>query len=280
MTREDVLYISDMDGTLLRGDATLSPASREKLKRMLGEGLRFTVATARSHHSALQILEGVPLNLPLIANNGLTLVAPDGRVIDRALLTPHESRLMIEAYLEAGLLPLAMVMEADGSQRVYHPPARDEYQRQYLAGRSSDSRLRETGDLYEVVEMPVVSINAKQTFAIMNPLCEKFRQAGIGCHFSEDIYTPGLWWLETGNAAGSKAARALQLKELTGAKRLVCFGDNLNDLSMMEAADVALTVDEGKAQVKALAKYVIGSHERDAVVRYMEKLWDEKESLS
>lgn len=42
------IFISDMDGTLLKNDATLSDFSRNALIRMINEGLNFTVASARS----------------------------------------------------------------------------------------------------------------------------------------------------------------------------------------------------------------------------------------
>ena len=37
------LYVSDLDGTLLRSDSTLSPYSVRTLNRLIGEGLRITV---------------------------------------------------------------------------------------------------------------------------------------------------------------------------------------------------------------------------------------------
>ena len=42
------VYISDLNGTLLRNDATLSDFAEENLRDLLAEGLLFTVASARS----------------------------------------------------------------------------------------------------------------------------------------------------------------------------------------------------------------------------------------
>ena len=41
------LYVSDLDGTLLRSDGSLSPYSVRTLNRLIGEGMPFTVASAR-----------------------------------------------------------------------------------------------------------------------------------------------------------------------------------------------------------------------------------------
>ena len=42
------LYISDLDGTLLRSDATLSSTARDGLNQLLDAGLAFTIATSRA----------------------------------------------------------------------------------------------------------------------------------------------------------------------------------------------------------------------------------------
>ena len=44
---ESTLYICDLDGTLLRSDATLSDFARDGLNRLIDAGARLTVASAR-----------------------------------------------------------------------------------------------------------------------------------------------------------------------------------------------------------------------------------------
>ena len=65
-----ILYITDLDGTLLRSDATLSAFSRSVLADLLSRGVLFTVASARSVTSIRPILNGLPLPLPVIEFNG------------------------------------------------------------------------------------------------------------------------------------------------------------------------------------------------------------------
>ena len=67
------LYISDLDGTLLRPDGTLAPASRDGLNRLIADGLHFTVATARSVASIRHLLAGLDLHLPVVNLNGALL---------------------------------------------------------------------------------------------------------------------------------------------------------------------------------------------------------------
>lgn len=67
------LYVSDLDGTLLRNDGTLSGNSRAALQQLLSEGVAFSVASARSVVSIRQILNGLQLSLPVIEFNGAFL---------------------------------------------------------------------------------------------------------------------------------------------------------------------------------------------------------------
>jgi HAD superfamily hydrolase (TIGR01484 family) len=64
------LYVSDLDGTLLRNNATLSEFSKRTLRDLVKQGVHFTVASARSVVSIRNFLDGVPLHLPVIAFNG------------------------------------------------------------------------------------------------------------------------------------------------------------------------------------------------------------------
>ena len=67
----NTLYVSDLDGTLLQNDATLSPYARDELNRMMDEGLQFTVSSARSTGTIIDILKGLKLQLPCALFNGV-----------------------------------------------------------------------------------------------------------------------------------------------------------------------------------------------------------------
>ena len=76
------LYLSDLDGTLLRADATLSRFSKRLLGGLISRGMLFSYATARSFSSASVILRGLDLRLPAITYNGTFCVdAATGKVL-------------------------------------------------------------------------------------------------------------------------------------------------------------------------------------------------------
>ena len=64
------LYVSDLDGTLLRSDGSLSPYSLRTITRLIHEGMLFTVASARGCNLIRAAIGGLPLRLPVIDQNG------------------------------------------------------------------------------------------------------------------------------------------------------------------------------------------------------------------
>lgn len=72
-TTDRILYVSDLDGTLMKNDETLSPDTVQIINELVEKGLSFTYATARSIESARTITGGLNLKLPVITRNGAVL---------------------------------------------------------------------------------------------------------------------------------------------------------------------------------------------------------------
>ena len=89
---------------------------------------------------------------------------------------------------------------------------------------------------------------------------------GVRSTHYADAYRAGVWYLEIFSADASKKHAAEFLRQVTGASRLICFGDNRNDLPMFEAADVAVAVTGAVEEVKERADAVT-----DDVVDFIEQ---------
>ena len=69
MTR--TLYVSDLDGTLLGSDATVSDNTRSILNSLISQhGVMFTVATARTPATVVDLMDGIEARLPYILMAG------------------------------------------------------------------------------------------------------------------------------------------------------------------------------------------------------------------
>ena len=83
---EKTLFVSDLDGTLMRGDETLSAYTVQAVNRLIEQGMAFTYATARSIESARVITGGLRMKLPVITRNGAVLADnATGKHLEKAL---------------------------------------------------------------------------------------------------------------------------------------------------------------------------------------------------
>ena len=64
------LYVSDLDGTLLRKNETLSSYTIKIINALTSSGMLFSYATARSLNTAKKVTEGLNTHFPLIIYNG------------------------------------------------------------------------------------------------------------------------------------------------------------------------------------------------------------------
>ena len=88
----------------------------------------------------------------------------------------------------------------------------------------------------------------------------------------EDAHFDIMGWLSDIYMEGTTKALAIeQVKAATGAERVVVFGDNLNDIPMMRAADWSVAVENAYSEVKLAASEVIGLNTDDAVVKWIKE---------
>jgi Cof subfamily protein (haloacid dehalogenase superfamily) len=272
------LYISDLDGTLLRSGARLSDYSYQVLKRLLASGLPFTVATARSIVSVREILGDLPLELPVICGNGayMAYLHDQKHWFTRDIPKPRDREIM-EMVHEHELTPFLSAY--DGREnRLFMPYQRNAGTQWYWEDRTAagDPRLREHPDLYHCLQHQILSLNVigrqEPIYALEQSIRQKFSRK-VEVYMYEKVHN-GHWnWLSVYDSQATKAnAIAVLLDNLKlSAKDVTVFGDSLNDLSMFELAGHSVAVSNARPALMALADEVIDSHESDSVVSYLEK---------
>lgn len=274
------LYVSDLDGTLLRNDARLSEYSRSGLRELLAEGLPFSVASARSVVSMRPMLRGLRLELPVITLNGAFL--SDLETGRHEVVNSIERAVAEDLYASIlGFDCAPLLATFDGkAECLYHQEARNAGMRWFLDDRiaSRDARLRHAENLadalaHEVVCMTIIGL--REPLAELDIALRERHGAMIETHVFENAYSPGWHWLTIHDRRATKAegVRTLAEHRGLGTDELVVFGDHVNDLKLFQIAARAVAVANAEETVKAAATHVIGSNEKDSVVKYIRQHW-------
>lgn len=274
-----ILYVSDLDGTLLRSDGTLSETSRRQLKELLEAGLNFTVASARTWSEIVPLLEGVPLRLPIIAVNGAFLSDfATGRALQVKAIEKNLAEAVYEEIRRAGLAPF--ICGFDGrSDKLYYQDLLNE-QMHWFHGvllEHSRQRLRRMEPLEKVLALQVVSFAVMGEDRQVERLARRLEEQYAGqleCFHFQNPYSDGHWWLTIHDAAACKSKALAELARMYGfqMENVVVFGDHINDLQMFRTAGRAVAVANAHESVKSCAHEVIASNEEDAVVNYIRHL--------
>ena len=62
------LYLTDLDGTLLRSDEKTSSFTNDVINRLVSEGMIFSYATARSYNTSHKVAKGMTASFPITAH--------------------------------------------------------------------------------------------------------------------------------------------------------------------------------------------------------------------
>ncbi|MGE8149982.1 HAD family hydrolase [Pseudomonas vancouverensis] len=82
VTNQNIRFLlSDMDGTLLLPDHSLSQRTIDAVRALREAGILFSLATGRPPKAMLQQIEALGVDVPTAAFNGGTLVKPDGTLL-------------------------------------------------------------------------------------------------------------------------------------------------------------------------------------------------------
>jgi Cof subfamily protein (haloacid dehalogenase superfamily) len=266
------LVATDLDGTLLRRDGTVSARTREALARVERVGATLVFVTGRPPRWLAPVVEQTGhRGLAICANGAVLYDLHTESVVREHLLESATAAALIVAMREA--LP-GVAFAVERSAGVGSGPAVSGF------GHEPDYRIRYSqppgvvvAPAEELVSSPVIKLLARHEELDADALLARAREVVGDLATLTHASTEGL--VEISGAGISKASGLAALAEESGVNRehVLAFGDMPNDLPMLAWAGHAVAVATAHPEVTALVDEVTASADDDGVAAVLERVF-------
>ncbi|WP_343075317.1 HAD family hydrolase [Actinopolyspora biskrensis] len=251
---------TDLDGTLLNSQGTLSAYSRSTLGALDEAGFAVTIMTARPLRDVVT-LDGLPDRALLACGNG-TLIHDrfSGVDLHRNYMPARDVEMIIdilrriapEVRLGGELNPELFLEDGFLLPDSAEPPTETAQHLETVLGGPGLAKL--------IVQLPGRATDYLRTLCSRLPT--KF-----------EVTCSSEWFCEI-TASGANKAEALELVSLTRgctARNVIAFGDMPNDIPMLRWAGTSVAVANAHASLLAVADHITSSNDDDGVASFLDE---------
>jgi len=249
------LVVSDVDGTLLTKDKTLTDGARAAVRRLHEAGIGFTITSSRPTIGMRFLIEPLAIALPVGAFNGSCIVDPQLKVIERHLIPASAAQKSLDVLNEFGVdiwlftSDLWLTRHGDG-----------EYVPHEIRAIRADPTIVADFAPYLSGACKIVGSSAD---AALLQRCEAAMQRALGADATAvrsqsyylDITPPGC---DKGTFVQTIAKR-----QGISTDAVATIGDMQNDLAMFKNSGVSIAMGNATDDVKKLATHVTASNENE-----------------
>ncbi len=257
---DNILIATDLDGTLLRNDKTVSPENLSAIEYFKENGGTFTFITGRSVVVVGYIYDLVRPNAPIgCFNGGAVYDMEKGEFISRHILSADALELV---RLVDEKMP-GMSIQLCGFEDCYFCKMNDAMERVMKLFKFPELRCRYTDVKEELSKVIFVHSEETEIIKLRNlleshPLAEKFQFVRSDAEYLE-MLPKGL----------DKGENLVKIAEIMGIdiERTIGIGDNENDISLIERAGIGVAVANASDCAKKVADIITVSNEENAIAK-------------
>ena len=272
------LYVTDLDGTLLDRNAQLSAETVRILNPLLDAGLPLTVATARSPATAVELLRPLHLSLPVVLMTGTLLYdLQKTRTLKTRSLSANAVGAICTVLENAQQESMAYCVK-NGHIYVYYNEFACDFERSFVSTRvhspyktfvqtaSTRTAVADGETMMFLICLPDIptAVTLYRTFCDIPE---------IVCYYYADEYGSGGSILEIYPAGCSKAVALAEVMQMTGAQKIISFGDNINDVPMFKMSAESCAVGNAVPEAKEAATHLIAPNTENGVANWIAAHW-------
>lgn len=256
------LLVSDMDATLLCSDHSISEKNRQAIEYFIENGGRFTVATGRMVEAVRAYMPKLHINAPAILHNGAKLYdySQEKTIFEKPI---EEDRKQAIKRVHNDFPDVGLEVYANEIVYVYR---KCEETKRFLT-RKYEVVYELPDEVWNEAWIKVLLIGERELLDKYEPIYREKYDSGYAVRSGEkylDVVANGV----------SKGDGVTMLARKLGIEhgKIIAVGDNMNDISMLEAAGISYAVSNGEEAVKKIAKYSAPSNNEDAIAYIIEHL--------
>jgi Cof subfamily protein (haloacid dehalogenase superfamily) len=242
------MIVTDLDGTLLRSDKTISNYTIDILRKLREEGVKIVFATARSMAYLTDYLSQIEID-GLCFSNG-SAVMENGIEIKRCTFEKEDQQ--------------AIISRLKNDKTVYRISAKNAVHSYYngLSVNDSDVYYDFPHDGSELFSS--ISFRSSKPESVLD-----FLNTLSGIHYYR-VTGEELTDILPKSASKWNAIRFLSEKWHIHTSEIVCFGDDFNDIEMLENCGIGVAVSNALDEVKTVSNYICDSNDEDGVAKWID----------
>lgn len=247
------MIVTDLDGTLLRSDKTISERTLCTFEKCRAQGIFICAATARSENSARKYLE---LLVPdIIISNGGAFARCCGEIIYESMLEPKTVQ---------GIIAMCKRFQPYGEIAV---EADNGYYWNYKKKPSADSD-------YAYAVYSDFSDFDRSAYKITAELENEEDMHRIAAEFQqcECLSFSGEIWRGFADKSADKVTALKKISERLGihAENIAAFGDDFNDIGMLKYCGTGVAMGNAAEKTKHAANVICGTNDNDGLAKFIE----------
>lgn len=255
------LIATDLDGTLLRNDKTISEKTKRTLKNYMEKEGKLVLSTGRAYFGTEWIAEELGVKGIVITYNG-------ARIYDR-----EREEIIYHAPLEEDIVK--KVIEISHQKKIHlnlyqgddwYVECRDSEESQYYTKACGKEPVEKSFyDFDNYLMTKALFIGEKEILELLKEELRKVLGDRVHLTYSHSTY------LEVLNREVNKGAALKRVADYYGIERekIAAFGDEMNDREMLEYAHYGVAMKNANPELKKYARYETLTNEEDGVAEFI-----------
>lgn len=252
---------SDIDGTLLNSQHQITPKTEEAIKNVLKQGVPFIPVSARPPYAITPYTEQLGAQHGMICYSGALILDKNLTALYSVTLEPQDLQKLNE--LLANFMPLSISYYA--ALDWFCNDVNNDWikQESEITGLSAKSMQDNLTEVHKILVM-----GSAEEIQRVEPVLKQ-ALPHLSIHRSKDEY------LEITNSATTKAKAIQFMAQHLGisAEQVIAFGDNFNDLDMLQYAGLSVAMGNAPDAIKQVAKEVTATNNEDGIALVLNRVF-------